>query len=144
MSNSIKEQHSKTTFKAVLRHHRPKTGTLETLFQVASPDGLELLSFFCWTYTQKHMRANPHVQLSSSSFYTFTLALRLHSVNKSNQYWSSYMAPFMQLSSRYPCTNHVLVRVFIFASAYVAIENAYALITHAGNDVMGQSAHPPP
>ena len=56
--------------------------------------------------------------------------LQLQYINKSNQYRSNQVCPFMHMRSRYPCTTDALVHTSIFASVYVAIENAYALVTH--------------
>ena len=44
------------------------------------------------------------------------------------------MAPFIWLRSRYQCITHALALDFIFGSVHVAIENAYALVMHVGNE----------
>ena len=56
--------------------------------------------------------------LGYGSFYAFafTLPMLLHYINKLNQYWSSYVAPFMQLHSRYQCVTHTVTHAFIFSS----------------------------
>ncbi len=80
------------------------------------------------------------------SFYAFAFALpmRLHYINKSNQYWSSYVAPFMQLHSRYQCvTNALPMHSFShqFRERFKRTRIGNASLLHVGNDVMYAYTH---